>query len=70
MGKHSNVILLNDNNKIIDSMRHLDISSNSSRDILPARTYIFPPTEKNNFLNLKNFEEFYELIFPFIEKNR
>lgn len=67
MGKHSNIILLNDSFKIIDSMRHLDISSNSTRDILPARTYIFPSTEKNSFLNLNNFEEFYELIYPYIE---
>ena len=68
MGKHSNIILLNDSSKIIDSMRHLDISSNSTRDILPARTYLFPTTEKNSFLNLNNFEEFYDLISPFIGK--
>jgi len=27
MGKHSNIILLNENNKIIDSIRHLDTAS-------------------------------------------
>lgn len=68
MGKHSNIILLNDSSKIIDSMRHLEISSNSTRDILPARTYLFPTTEKNSFLNLNSFEEFYKLILPYIEK--
>ena len=30
MGKHSNVILINENNKIIDSIRHLDTSSRFS----------------------------------------
>lgn len=68
MGKHSNIILLNNSSKIIDSIRHLEISSNSTRDILPTRTYLFPTTEKNSFLNLNSFKEFYKLIFPFIEK--
>lgn len=66
MGKHSNIILLNDSSKIIDSMRHLESSSNSTRDILPARNYLFPRTEKNNFLILNNFEEFYKLVLPFV----
>lgn len=68
MGKHSNIILLNNSSKIIDSMRHLEISSNSIRDILPARTYLFPKTEKNSFLKLNSFEEFYTTISPFIGK--
>ena len=61
MGKHSNIILLNENNKIIDSIRHLDISSGSLRDILPAREYILPNndtkldfynTSKKDFMNI------------------
>ncbi len=46
MGKHSNVILLNDKNIIIDSLRHLDSFSNSCRDILPAHEYVNPPADK------------------------
>ena len=42
MGKHSNLILVNEKNIIIDSLRHLDSSSNSNRDILPAHYYILP----------------------------
>ena len=49
MGKHSNIILLNENNKIIDSLRHLDISSGSLRDIMPAREYILPTSDKLDF---------------------
>ena len=49
MGKHSNIILLNDKYKIIDSLRHLDISTGSTRDILPAHEYIIPPVEKIDF---------------------
>ena len=60
MGKHSNIILLNDKNIIIDSLRHLDSSSNSTRDILPAHPYEFPEVSKLDFLEIKSFDEFYE----------
>ena len=49
MGKHSNIVLLNENNKIIDSLRHLDISSGSLRDIIPARDYVLPTSDKLDF---------------------
>ena len=52
MGKHSNIILLNEKNYIIDSLRHLDSYSNSCRDIMPAREYINPPVEKTSFENI------------------
>lgn len=68
MGKHSNIILLNDSSKIIDSMRHLEVSSNATRDILPARLYTFPTTDKISFLKLTSFKEFYELISPYVGK--
>ncbi len=62
MGKHSNVILVNDKNFIIDAIRHLDIASNSNRDILPAHEYVLPLTNKLNFLDVKQFNEFYKKI--------
>ena len=61
MGKHSNIILLNDKNIIIDSLRHLDSSSNSLRDILPAHPYEFPEVSKKDFTQISNFDEFYSL---------
>ena len=62
MGKHSNIILLNNSDFIIDSLRHLDISSNSTRDILPAHSYILPQNNKYSFLNLSSFEEFKKIL--------
>ena len=59
MGKHSNIILVNENNRIIDSLRHLDTYSKSYRDILPAREYILPKSEKLDFYETHNFNEFY-----------
>ena len=52
MGKHSNIILLNERAIIIDSLRHLDSFEGSSRDILPAREYITPPSEKADFYTI------------------
>lgn len=62
MGKHSNIILLNDKFFIIDSLRHLDTLSNSYRDILPAHEYTYPENNKNSFYNIKSAEEFCNLI--------
>ena len=44
MGKHSNFILLNDKDIIIDSSRHIC----SDRNILPANPYVFPNNSKLN----------------------
>lgn len=62
MGKHGNIILVNENNTIIDCLRHLDTFSNSNRDILPAHEYTFPESDKISFLNVNSFEEFYNSI--------
>lgn len=44
MGKHSNIILVDRNqNKIIESIKHVGFSQNSFRTILPGSTYIEPP---------------------------
>ena len=59
MGKHSNIILLNGNDIIIDSLRHLDSTNNSTRDILPAHPYELPSNTKLDLLNIRDFNEFY-----------
>lgn len=62
MGRHSNIILVNQNNRILDSLRHLDIDSNSCRNILPAYEYEMPPCNKLDFLSLQNNTEFYKAL--------
>ena len=58
MGKHSNIILLDDNNIIIDSLRHIKEIDENYRDILPHTKYSFPNSNKCSFLELKNFDDF------------
>lgn len=58
MGKHSNIILTNNQNIIIDAMRHIN-SESSYREILPSRKYTLPNSDKFDFTALKSFDEFY-----------
>lgn len=51
---HSNIILLDSNKVIIDSIHHVV----SSREILPGRIYFMPDNVKNSFLLLDNFQSF------------
>ena len=45
MGKHSNIIFCNDNNKIIDSIKHISLLVSSVREVLPGRNYFIPDTQ-------------------------
>ena len=59
MGKHSNVILLNANSIIIDSLRQLNKFDNSTRDIFPGSKYMSIISNKLDFISVKTFDEFY-----------
>lgn len=61
MGKHSNIILKNQNDIIIDAMRHID-SNNSYREILPSRIYTLLQSNKYEFTKLSGPEEFGEKL--------
>lgn len=58
MGKHSNIILLDDTNIIIDSLRHIKEIDENYRDILPHTKYSIPTSNKCSFLDLKDFDGF------------
>lgn len=44
MGKHSNIIFCNDNDRIIDSIKHVSAQMSSIREVLPGRDYFIPDT--------------------------
>ena len=53
MGKHSNIIFCDDNNMIIDSIKHVPAQVSSVREVLPGRTYFIPDTlNKKDILNI------------------
>ena len=45
MGRHSNIILTDSSMKIIDCIKHVDITVSSVRQVLPGMTYEFPPLQ-------------------------
>lgn len=45
MGKHSNIIFTDGENKIIDSIKHISYQVSSVREVLPGRDYTFPPAQ-------------------------
>lgn len=61
MGKHSNIIFLNENT-IIDSIKHISASVSSVREVLPGREYFIPKTdEKKNPLE-ETKDEFIDTV--------
>ncbi|WP_018084920.1 Rqc2 family fibronectin-binding protein [Desulfurispora thermophila] len=62
MGKHSNIILLDDRQQIIDGIRRYSHSVSRHREVLPGRPYIAPPAQpKAHPLNLEE-EQFAALL--------
>ncbi|MDR3120522.1 MAG: NFACT family protein [Clostridiales bacterium] len=45
MGKYSNVILVNEENRVIDALIHVDQDLSSVREVMPARPYAPPPAQ-------------------------
>lgn len=60
MGKHSNIMLLDENETIIDSIKHISHDTSSVREVLPGKKYVLPPSQdKLNILQLdeKSFKD-------------
>ena len=57
MGKHCNIILLDDENIIIDSLRHIN-KENSTHIVIPHIKYTYPEISKQNFLECTSFVDF------------
>lgn len=68
MGKYSNIILV-DKEKIIDSIRHVDITMSSVREVLPSRKYVLPSSMGKLNFEETSFEEFKNKILKEIEKS-
>lgn len=58
MGRHCNIILVDENNMIIDSLRHISSDNELTREIVPHVKYVYPSTNKLNFLEITNFQDF------------
>ncbi len=61
MGKYSNIIFTDEEDKIIDSIKHIPASVSSVREVLPGRTYFIPSQDKANPL-ATSADEFSSLV--------
>lgn len=50
MGRHSNIILVSEDNRIIDSVKRVDETISSVREILPGGIYEMPPVQEKTDL--------------------
>lgn len=62
MGRNSNIIFLDDERRIIDSVKHIDLTVSSVRNILPGLFYMMPPS--NDRINPKEAlqEDYYKAL--------
>ena len=74
MGKHSNIILVGQNDKIIDCIKHISPSMNSERFLQPGALYQLPPMmEKldpftNEFVEDNQLTKIYQGMSPILSK--
>ena len=62
MGKHSNIIFIDEKNMIIDSIKHISANMSSVREVLPGRTWFIPHTQdKKDPLTITE-EEFFDFV--------
>ena len=59
MGKHSNIIFCNEENMIIDSIKHVPSSVSSVREVLPGRDY-FIPAQEGKINPLESTEDYFK----------
>ncbi len=65
MGKHSNIILTEDDNgteRIIDSIKHVSLAVSSVREVLPGREYFIPNTMEKADLLSSSGEEIKKIL--------
>lgn len=61
MGKYSNLILCDDKNVILDSLKHVSAVMSSVREVLPQREYFIPVTVEKKDALTTTYEEFAHL---------
>ena len=52
MGKHSNIIFMEENGRIIDAIKRIGAQISSVREVLPGYDYVLPPNSKENPLTI------------------
>ena len=63
MGRHSNIVLVDQNGRIIDAIKRIDAEMSSVRQVLPGMTYQLPPPQPDKLdLRTTEAEKVVELV--------
>lgn len=62
MGKHSNIIFCDENDIILDSIKHISLAVSSVREVLPGRKYFIPAQEGKISPSEVNPDTFNEIL--------
>lgn len=63
MGKYSNLIFTDDEDNILDSIKHISASTSSVREVLPGRKYFIPDTLHKQDPKKTSSDEFLSSVF-------
>ena len=62
MGRHSNIILVDESQKIIDAVKRIDFSVSSVRQVLPGLAYNVPPSQEKQNPMTATLSEIVEIL--------
>ena len=62
MGRNSNIIFLDEARRIIDSVKHIDLTVSTVRNILPGLTYMMPPAGDRLNPGEASAEDYFNLL--------
>lgn len=65
MGKHSNLILIDEENRIIDALKHVGSMMSSVREVLPGRDYFIPNTSEKAELLYTDKDKIFQVFKSF-----
>lgn len=68
MAQRSNIVLVDENGKVIDAVKRVDETKSTYREVLPGGTYLLPPSQDKLSLNEADSEQIVEKIKEYKDK--
>ena len=58
MGRHSNIILVDEDTTILDSIKHIGKLQSSVREVMPGTSYVYPPSQDKYDPMFRTYDQF------------
>ena len=62
MGRHSNLILVDEDDRVLDCVKHITHDKSSVREVLPGKGYELPPSQHKRDIRDLSYEDFCLLV--------